>query len=112
MNSYQYLLAQKVALDKQAAELERKLAQAQKAAKADVIAQIKALMAQHGLTAADLASASSGSKSKQNGFSGGGKVAPKYRNPATGETWTGRGLKPKWMAAAIESGKKLGDFAI
>ena len=27
----------------------------------------------------------------------GGKVAPKYRNPETGDTWTGRGKAPKWI---------------
>jgi DNA-binding protein H-NS len=25
------------------------------------------------------------------------KVAPKYRDPATGQTWTGRGKAPKWI---------------
>ncbi len=40
-------------------------------------------------------------------------VAPKYRNPEnTSETWAGRGLKPRWLTAAIKSGKKLEDFAI
>jgi DNA-binding protein H-NS len=40
-------------------------------------------------------------------------VAPKYRNPETpAETWAGRGLKPRWLAAAIKSGKKLEDFLI
>jgi DNA-binding protein H-NS len=39
------------------------------------------------------------------------KVAPKYRGP-DGETWTGRGLKPKWLQAALEEGKKLEDFLI
>jgi DNA-binding protein H-NS len=42
-----------------------------------------------------------------------GKVAPKYRNPENPtETWAGRGLKPRWLAAAIKGGKKLEDFAI
>jgi DNA-binding protein H-NS len=42
-----------------------------------------------------------------------GAVAPKYRNPENpAETWAGRGLKPRWLAAAIKSGKKLEDFAI
>jgi DNA-binding protein H-NS len=27
----------------------------------------------------------------------GNKVAPKYRDPATGNTWTGRGKAPKWI---------------
>jgi DNA-binding protein H-NS len=42
-----------------------------------------------------------------------GKVAPKYRNPENPiETWAGRGLKPRWLSAAIKSGKKLDDFRI
>jgi DNA-binding protein H-NS len=42
-----------------------------------------------------------------------GKVAPKYRNPENpAETWTGRGLRPRWLAAAMKSGKKLTDFQI
>ena len=37
-----------------------------------------------------------------------GKVAPKYRNPENpAETWAGRGLKPRWVTAAIKAGKKL-----
>jgi DNA-binding protein H-NS len=43
----------------------------------------------------------------------GGVVAPKYRNPDNpAETWAGRGLKPKWMTAAMKRGKKLDDFLI
>jgi DNA-binding protein H-NS len=42
-----------------------------------------------------------------------GKVAPKYRNPANpSETWAGRGLKPRWLVAAMKGGKKLEHFAI
>jgi len=43
----------------------------------------------------------------------GGTVAPKYRNPENpSETWAGRGLKPRWLTAAIKAGKKLEDFSI
>jgi DNA-binding protein H-NS len=35
---------------------------------------------------------------------------PHPDNPA--ETWAGRGLKPRWLAAAIKSGKKMDDFLI
>jgi DNA-binding protein H-NS len=46
-------------------------------------------------------------------FGRGGPVAPKYRNSENPtETWAGRGLKPRWLAAAIKSGKKLDDFLI
>jgi DNA-binding protein H-NS len=42
-----------------------------------------------------------------------GPVAPKYRNPENpSETWAGRGLKPRWLTAALKRGKKLEDFAI
>jgi DNA-binding protein H-NS len=42
-----------------------------------------------------------------------GSVAPKYRNPENpAETWAGRGLKPRWLTAAIKSGKKLDNFLI
>lgn len=42
-----------------------------------------------------------------------GKVAPKYRNPANRqETWTGRGKRPRWLAALVEQGKKVEEFLI
>ena len=41
----------------------------------------------------------------------GARVAPKYRGP-DGETWAGRGAQPRWMTAAIRSGKKRDDFLI
>ena len=41
----------------------------------------------------------------------GKKVPPKYRGPS-GETWAGRGERPRWLVAAIKGGKKLDDFLI
>src|SRR5262245_2032323 len=41
----------------------------------------------------------------------GKKVPPKYRGPS-GETWAGRGARPRWLVAAIKRGKKLDDFLI
>jgi len=42
-----------------------------------------------------------------------GSIAPKYRNPDDpNETWAGRGLKPRWLVAALKAGKKLEDFSI
>lgn len=41
------------------------------------------------------------------------RVFPKYRNPATPtETWSGRGKQPRWLVAAIKSGRKVDDFRI
>src|SRR5262245_53197509 len=41
----------------------------------------------------------------------GRKVPPKYRSPL-GETWAGRGAKPRWLVAAIQRGRRLEDFLI
>jgi len=41
----------------------------------------------------------------------GRKVPPKYSGPS-GETWAGRGAKPRWLVAVIKGGKKLDDFLI
>lgn len=41
------------------------------------------------------------------------RAAPqKYRDPATGKTWSGRGRSPAWMQVALESGKSKDDFLI
>ena len=40
------------------------------------------------------------------------KVAAKYRHPGSGATWSGRGLKPKWLTEQLANGKQVSDFAI
>jgi DNA-binding protein H-NS len=114
MTTYQELVAQKAELDRLQAELEKQIAETLRAERASVIQQIKSLMADHGLTPADLAANKPGRPPKI-GIAEPGttrKVAAKYRDPDTGETWSGRGLKPKWLAAAIEGGRNLTDFAV
>jgi DNA-binding protein H-NS len=98
------LIAQRDALDRQIAE-------ASKESKAAAIAEIRSLMVEHGLTAVDLEVKAAPSRpGKRSAPSG--KVAAKYRNTETGETWSGRGLKPKWLAAALAAGKVIGDFVV
>lgn len=40
------------------------------------------------------------------------RVLPKYRNPQTSETWSGRGKRPRWLVAAMKSGHKIEEFQI
>ena len=102
MATLKELLAQKEAIEQQ-------IAQTKKEERADAVAKVHSLMAEYGLTLADI-----GGKTtpKAKAKSGGGKVAPKYRNASTGESWSGRGLQPRWLKAALASGKKLSDFVI
>jgi len=99
--SLQDLLAQKEALDQQIEATKKK-------ERGDAIEKIRALMSEYGLTVADL-SPRTPSKAK---IGTGKKVAAKYRNAATGDSWSGRGLQPKWLKAALASGRKLSDFAV
>ena len=101
MSSLQELLAQK-------AEIDRQISDARRQERSDAVSRVRALMAEHGLTAADLVAKTTSPRASTSGR----KVAAKYRDPATGQTWTGRGLKPKWLSAALESGKQLTDFAV
>ena len=96
MASLTELLAQKAALEQQILKTQREERQT-------ALAQIRTLMAEYGLTAADLSARPAKS---------GTKVAAKYRNKATGEAWSGRGLQPRWLKAALGAGKKLSDFAV
>jgi len=43
----------------------------------------------------------------------GRKLSAKYRNPRNrSETWAGRGLRPRWLTAALKTGKRLEEFLV
>jgi DNA-binding protein H-NS len=48
-----------------------------------------------------------GAKKKKSGVA----VAAKYHGP-NGESWSGRGLTPRWLASLLAQGKTKEDFAI
>ena len=73
--------------------LELKIQQARKEQTAAAVAQCRELIAQYDLTEADLF----GGRGRVRVAATGSKVAPKYRDPETGATWTGRGKPPKWI---------------
>ena len=41
------------------------------------------------------------------------RVFPKFRNPQVpSETWSGRGKQPRWLSAALKTGRKIEEFVI
>ena len=80
------------------------------------IKQLKAVLARYRLSRSDVEFALSSRKGPNGRGSplAGRKLKPKYRNPENkNETWSGRGMQPKWLVAAMkETGKKLDHFAI
>ena len=91
-------------------DLEQRIGEAQREARALSIAKVRAVMAEFGLTAADIGGRSAGSVRVSGAVKP--KVAVKYHNAATGDNWTGRGLQPRWLKAALASGAKVTDFAV
>ena len=101
MATLQEVLAQKEAIEKE-------IAHTQSQQRGEAIAKVHSLMSEHGLSMSDLSVKTAVKISP----SAGAKVPAKYRNTTTGETWSGRGLQPKWLKAAVAAGKILGDFAV
>jgi DNA-binding protein H-NS len=123
-------MATYVELKEQAEDLMRQAEAARKSEIGAAIADIKAKMAAYGITLDDLggkAKAARGRKPKA------GKaaakpakpataqakpakvrkpVAVKYRNPETGETWTGRGQLSTWIKAMEAAGRKREEFLV
>ncbi|CAN7641500.1 H-NS histone family protein [Acidovorax sp. LjRoot129] len=94
MATYQELMKQKQ-------ELEAQIAEARKSEVGEAIATIKKLCADFSLTEKDIfggKAATGESKSSRKGST----VAAKYRDPASGSTWTGRGKAPRWIAGASD----------
>jgi DNA-binding protein H-NS len=71
--------------------------------RAEIQKQLERIVLLHGETAAPRRGRRSSLKGR--------KVPPKYRSPK-GETWAGRGAKPRWLVAAMKGGKKLEHFLI
>ena len=96
MSSYKELLAQRSALEKQIEEA-RELEFAQ------VVSDIKQKMVDYGISLADLGISSTRGKAVKARST----VAPKYRDPESGATWSGRGKPPRWIV-----GKERDAFSV
>ena len=96
----------------QRSALEEKIAAVSKTERADAIAKIHALMQESGISLADLRGDKSpkGNAEKSKGGPA-KKVAAKYKD-GNGNSWSGRGLQPRWLKAAVAAGKKQEDFAV
>ena len=92
---YRALLAQREALEKQIDELRN-------SERGDAIEWIREQMALFDVKPEDLESRRGRGLRKQSG-----PVAAKYRDPASGATWSGRGKPPRWI-----SGQEREGFAI
>ena len=87
--------------------------------KGPALRDIVGAMQKHDISLGELRDALKGRAggAKRNGRIGrksrkGTKVPPMYRNPKTGETWSGRGRAARWLVAAEKAGHKRTEFLI
>ena len=100
MATYKELSAQIAALMQQADA-------ARRVERNNAIAEIRSTMAEYGITIEDL----DGGRGAARRSTAGTQVPPKYRN-AAGDTWTGRGKRPRWLASELAAGKTIEEFLI
>ena len=112
MKTYQAVRAEIAKLEKQAEDLRRQELKS-------VIAQVRQVITDYGLTAADLglggARTRAAATGRKRAAPAGRRVSAgvaKYRDPKTGQTWTGRGRSPAWIVSAKDRNAFLiGDAA-
>mgnify|MGYP005816568843 CR=1 FL=1 len=109
---------QQAKIEKEISKLQKQAAALQNKRRKPVISSIVKSMREYDITPEDIAAAYGSAKPR------GGKrkaaaspaakraVAPKYRQPETGETWSGRGKAPRWLTAAEAAGAKRDSFLI
>ena len=100
MASYQELMAQIEGLKHQAED-------ARKHEMAGAVAEIKRIMAEYGISQDDLGLSGRGGKIKRTGS---GVV--KYRDPVSGQGWSGRGRRPGWIRDLEAKGKNIEDCRV
>jgi DNA-binding protein H-NS len=99
-------------IQKQIADLQSQADQMVREQKSGAISDIREKMAMYDITFEEIGGKGAGRKSQSKVAGIKPKVNPKFKNQDTGETWSGRGLKPRWLVAAIGAGKKVEDFKI
>jgi len=103
-------------IQREIARLKKRADVLQEKRQAPVISKLVRTMREFGITPDDIAVAF-GKKTRAKAATGKATSAkrpatPKYRDPATGNTWTGRGKPPRWIAEAEQTGTSRDQFLI
>ncbi|CAM3786900.1 H-NS family nucleoid-associated regulatory protein [Bordetella tumulicola] len=108
-------------IEKEISKLQKKAEALQTKRRKPVIASIVASMREYNITPEEITAAFSGStrtprattpRKSTAQAAPKRQVAPKYRHPQTGETWSGRGKAPRWLAAEEAAGNSRESFLI
>lgn len=87
-------------------DVKKAIAAAEKRARKEAIAEIKAVAQKHGLSLNEV-------MAEERATNGKSTAAAKYANPADAtQTWSGRGRRPQWVNDALAAGQSLDDLAL
>lgn len=109
--------SQQAKIEKEISRLQKKAEALQNKRRKPVIASIVSSMREYNITPEEIATAFNTAKTprktgRRQTVPSKRPVAPKYRHPKTGETWSGRGKAPRWLAAEEAAGKSRESFLI
>ncbi|HEY0294325.1 MAG TPA: H-NS histone family protein [Bordetella sp.] len=117
--------SQQAKIEKEITKLQKQAAALQSKRRKPIIASIVKSMREYDITPEDIVATYNSTKpgrgAKRKVASGSAStasaaakraVAPKYRHPETGETWSGRGKAPRWLMAAEADGASRDSFLI
>ena len=93
-------------------ELRKKLNEERKTERAQAISAARDLIKTHGLTMSELGVSGKTFKKRASSDDKRIMVAPKYKDPSSGKTWTGRGKTPGWLVAYLSAGQSKQDYLI
>ncbi|CAZ90416.1 putative Histone-like nucleoid-structuring protein H-NS [Thiomonas arsenitoxydans] len=96
-----------VDLMKQIADLQAQADAMAREEKIAAVLRVKDIMREYGVTLSDL-----GGLAQPRSGRKGVAVPPKYRHPASGALWSGRGQKPRWLREEMAKGRTADDFLI
>lgn len=100
-------------LEKELAKIQKKLKTIQNKKRKPIINSIVRSMREYDISLEDISTAYNNkitNKPKSNIVKK--PIPPKYRNPNTGETWSGRGKAPRWIVQAESTGTSRESFLI
>jgi len=81
-------------------------------ARASFLDEVRAKAASLGMSLADLVGLGNGKATRKKASPAGSAAPAKYRNPETGETWSGRGRPARWITELEAKGRKREEFAV
>ncbi len=103
--------SEKQKIEHEIERLQQEAEELQKRHRGPALESIVATMREYDITPDEVRAAFGGRKGQRRA-GGRAPLPPKYRDPASGRTWSGRGRTPGWLVEAEQAGRRRDEFLI